>query len=109
ADTNTALMVEGVKLTAVCDLYDKRLEDAKRSWGDNLFTTKDYKEILKRDDVDVVIVATPDHWHQPISIEAMKAGKHVYCEKPVVHKVEEIKELVATQQQTGCYFQPGSQ
>ncbi len=109
ADTQTALSVEGVKLVAVCDLYDTRLEQARKQWGEHLFITKDYHEILKREDVDAVIIATPDHWHQPISIEAMKAGKHVYCEKPVIHKIKEGKALIDAQQTSGVYFQPGSQ
>src|SRR5690606_5250319 len=78
SDTNTALRVEGTQLVAVCDLYDARLKLAKDTWGDDLFLTKEYKEIIERDDVDAVIVATPDHWHQQIAIEAMRAGKHVY-------------------------------
>ncbi len=109
ADTNTALQVPDVRLVAVCDLYDARLALAKEQWGEHLFTTKDYKDILDRKDVDVVIIATPDHWHQPIAIAAMKAGKHVYCEKPVIHKVGEGKALIDAQQVSGKYFQTGSQ
>jgi len=108
-DTQTALQVPGVKLVAVCDLYDARLQDAKKAWGNEIFTTREYKEILSRDDVDAVIVGTSDHWHQPISIEAMKAGKHVYCEKPVIHKIAEAKDLIKAQQETGRVFQSGSQ
>ncbi|MEO7766950.1 MAG: Gfo/Idh/MocA family oxidoreductase, partial [Ferruginibacter sp.] len=88
-DTITALKVPGIKLVAICDLYDGRLADAKKKWGADLYTTRSYKEILNRNDVDAVIVATPDHWHQQISINAMKAGKHVYCEKPMIHGVSE--------------------
>src|SRR5690606_11112787 len=109
SDTNTALRVEGTKLVAVCDLYDARLKLAKDTWGDDLFLTKEYKEIIERDDVDAVIVATPDHWHQQIAIEAMRAGKHVYCEKPVIHKLSEGKALIKAQQETGRLFQNGSQ
>lgn len=109
SNTRTALSVEGVKLTAVCDLYDKRLNDAKAQWGNDLFITKEYKEILSRKDVDAVIIATPDHWHQPIAIEAMNAGKHVYCEKPVIHKLQEGKALIEAQKKTGVMFQVGSQ
>lgn len=108
SDTRTALRIPGVKVVAACDLYDARLETAKQQWGP-IFVTKDYKQILDRNDVDVVIVATPDHWHQRISMDAMTAGKHVYCEKPVIHQVKEGKKLIDTQQATGCYFQPGSQ
>ncbi|MDR2037339.1 MAG: Gfo/Idh/MocA family oxidoreductase [Bacteroidales bacterium] len=108
-DTRTALQVPGVKLVAVCDLYDERLQSAKKEWGDDIFVTRDYKEILSRNDVDAVIVGTSDHWHQKISIDAMKAGKHVYCEKPVIHKISEAKDLIKAQKLSGCVFQSGSQ
>lgn len=109
SDTNTALKVSGVKLVAVCDLYDGRLNDAKTKWGKELFTTKHYKDILNRSDVDAVIIGTPDHWHKQISIDAMAAGKHVYCEKPMVHGVDEGPAVIAAQQQYGKVFQVGSQ
>ncbi len=109
SNTLTALSVEGVKLVGVCDLYDKRLNDAKTQWGNDLFVSKEYKEILSRSDVDAVIIATPDHWHQQIAIEAMNAGKHVYCEKPVIHKLAEGKALIEAQKKTGVKFQVGSQ
>jgi predicted dehydrogenase len=108
-DTDTALKVEGVHLTAVCDLYDGRLIRAKEKWGNHLFTTKDYREILQRSDVDAVLICTPDHWHQKISIDAMRAGKHVYCEKPMIQKISEGMLLVNTQSETGKVFQVGSQ
>lgn len=109
ADANCALSVQGVEIVAVCDLYDARLADAKKQWGDGIFTTKDYKEILTLKSVDAVIIGTPDHWHQPIAIAALNAGKHVYCEKPVIHKVKEGKALIEVQQNSGCLFQVGSQ
>lgn len=109
ADTRTALSVEGVKLVAVCDLYDRRLDEAVKQWGNDLFLTKDYKEILALKNVDAVIIATPDHWHQPIAVEAMEAGKHVYCEKPVIHRLKEGKKLIEVQKKNKVFFQVGSQ
>jgi predicted dehydrogenase len=109
ADANTAITLPGIKLVAACDLYDGRLADAKKKYGNDIFTTKDYKEIINRKDVDAVIVATPDHWHKDISVAAMNAGKHVYCEKPMVHDVSEGAAVVEAQKRNKVVFQVGSQ
>src|SRR3954465_8927786 len=74
-DTESARAQNGVVLTAVCDIYQSRLRRARELWGDHLFTTRDYREILQRKDIDAVIIGTPDHWHAAIAIEAMEAGK----------------------------------
>ena len=109
AVANTAITLPGIILIAACDLYEGRLADAKKKYGNDIFTTKDYKEIINRKDVDAVIVATPDHWHKDISVAAMNAGKHVYCEKPMVHDVSEGAAVVEAQKRNKVVFQVGSQ
>ena len=109
ADTNTAITVPGIKLVAVCDLYDGRLASAKTKWGNDLAITKDYREILNRKDIDAVIIATPDHWHKDISVAAMNNGKSVYCEKPMVHDITEGPAVIAAQNKNKVIMQVGSQ
>ncbi|MDH3734795.1 MAG: Gfo/Idh/MocA family oxidoreductase [Gemmatimonadota bacterium] len=108
ADVSTALRIPGVELVGACDVFDGRLDAARDRYGD-IRTTRHYEDILARDDVDAVIVGTPDHWHQKISIDAMRAGKAVYCEKPMVHRIEQGLDLVRAQAETGMTFQVGSQ
>jgi predicted dehydrogenase len=109
ADATTAITVPGIKLIAVCDLYDGRLEQAKKRWGNDISTTRDFNEILSRKDIDAVIIATPDHWHKDISVAAMNHGKHVYCEKPMVHEISEGAAVVQAQTKNKVVFQVGSQ
>jgi predicted dehydrogenase len=108
-DMKTALLHEGVTITAVCDLYQGRINAAKERWGSGLFVTQDYKELLKRTDVDAVIIGTPDHWHMPITVDALTAGKHVYVEKPMVHSVDQGMKLIDAWKKSGKICMVGSQ
>lgn len=108
-DTQAALRNPDVELVAVADLYDGRLEHAKTAFSKDLFTTRDYREILARKDIDAVLVVTPDHWHDHITIAALKAGKHVYCEKPMVHHINEGKAVIDAWKKSGKTMQVGSQ
>ena len=109
SDTKVALEVPGIKLMAIADCYDGRLAHSKELWGKNVFTTRDYREILARKDVDAVIIATPDHWHKQAAVDAMKAGKDVYCEKPMIHLYSDGPEIIETAAATNRIIQIGSQ
>ena len=108
-DLATALKVPGVELAGVCDLYAGRLGNAKEMYGDQIFTTKNYHEVLDRSDVDAIIIATSDHWHARITKEALKKGKAIYCEKPMVHKISEGLDVVEAHRASGKVMQVGSQ
>lgn len=108
-DLNAALKVPGTELVACCDLYTGRLEHTKEAYGDHIFTTRRYEEILNRSDIDAVIIATNDSWHSQICIDAMKKGKAVYCEKPMVHQIGEGWDVIRVQQQTKKTMLVGSQ
>ncbi len=95
------------QIVAVCDVYRKRLEANKKTHNCDGYL--DYREVLARPDIDAVLIATPDHWHAPIALAALDAGKDVYLEKPMTHTIQEAHELVAKVKATGRVLQVGSQ
>ncbi len=95
------------QIVAVCDVFEKRKRLAAEHFKCQGYL--DYREVLARPDVDAVIVATPDHWHAKIALEAMDHGKDVYLEKPMCHTTEEARQLVNTVRETKRVLQVGSQ
>jgi predicted dehydrogenase len=104
-----ALACPGTEIVAVCDLYDGRLTAGQENAGKQLPTTKDYRAILDRKDVDAVLAAVPDHWHRKIVEDGCAAGKDVYCEKPMSHTVEDGFAMVEAMQKNNRIVQVGSQ
>ena len=95
-----------VAVTAVCDIFEPRKEEAKKLTGARVF--HDYREMLERKDIDAVIVATPDHWHARMCIDAMNAGKDVYCEEPFTLRWDEAKEVKRVVNRTRRTLQVGA-
>ena len=109
SDTRWALQVPGVKLIGVADCYDGRLAHVKEMWGQDLLTTRDYKELLARPEIDAVIIATPDHWHKQAAVDAMAAGKDVYLEKPMIHIYPDGPAIIEAARTHKRILQVGSQ
>ena len=89
--------IAGTKIVAVCDVWDTSLDRGRALAAPGAFATKDHRQLVDRADVDAVIIGTPDHWHVPLVIDALAAGKHVYCEKPLTHRIEEGEAVIAAQ------------
>jgi len=96
------------KMVAVCDVDASHLDRAKQTFpGAEGYS--DFRKVMERKDVDAVICGTVDHWHALVSIAAMRAGKDVYCEKPLTLTIDEGKRVVEAQRQTGRILQTGTQ
>jgi predicted dehydrogenase len=104
-----SLRVPGVECVAVCDLYDGRHVAARESVQKQVPSTRNYKEILERKDVDAVIVAVTDHQHRRVLEDACAAGKDVYCEKPMSHTVDDGFAMVEAARKGNRMVQVGSQ
>ena len=109
-----------VQITACCDVDSQKLDQFRKkvelyyaaNMGINKYngciTFEKYEELIAQPDIDAVVVATPDHWHAIISIAAMKAGKDVYCEKPMAHTIKEGRAMVEATRKYNRVFQTGS-
>jgi len=107
--TGSFTLAPGVELVAVADVYDGRLTRAREVFGEKLETTKDYRQILDRKDIDAVLIAAPDHWHKRLIVEAMDSGKDVYCEKPMTYTIDEGFEIIDAEKRTKKILYIGSQ
>ena len=105
---NAVVQVAGVKVVAVCDVYGPhRQKGVERSLNPGVKAYVDYRELLADRNVDAVIVATPDHWHCPIVLDAVKAGKDIYCEKGFSRTLAEAKLMRDALKKSGVVFQLG--
>ncbi|HEY3291727.1 MAG TPA: Gfo/Idh/MocA family oxidoreductase, partial [Anaerolineae bacterium] len=98
-----------VNIPAVCDVYDVRRAKAAEVAGAGCKQYGDYRQVLQHSDIDAVIVATPDHWHAPITVDACQAGKDVYVEKPMVHTPEDGQAIVKAARKYKRVIQVGMQ
>lgn len=105
----TAIRLPGIECVAACELWDGRVELAKQIVGKPIFTTRRYQDILDRKDVDCIYAPVPDHWHSRIVIDACKAGKDIYIEKPMTHTVEEGFAIIDAARENNRIVQVGSQ
>jgi len=96
---------DNIAVVAVCDVYQRRVTRAKEICKGEGYL--DYRKLLDRKDIDGVLIATPDHWHGKLTIEAMESGKHVYCEKPMTHTVEQAIQVRDAQKRYGKILQVG--
>jgi predicted dehydrogenase len=108
------LNVAGVQVVAVCDVWQSRRQKAKQIVDEHYGTSDcatytDFRELLKRQDVDAVMIATQDHWHALIAVAAARAGKDIYCEKPLGVAVTECRAILDAVRRYGRVFQTGTQ
>src|SRR6266403_2057315 len=105
-----AVALPGAECIAAADLYDGRHTLAREITGNpNLFVTRRYKDLLDNKEIDCLIAAVPDHWHKQVVVDAVNAGKDIYCEKPMSHSPADGLAMVAAAKKTGRVVQIGSQ
>ncbi len=105
----TAITLPGVECVAAADLYDGRHTLAREIVGKDIPTTRKYKELLDNKEIDCIIAAVPDHWHKQVVVDAVNAGKDIYCEKPMSHSPADGIAMVEAYKKTGRVVQIGSQ
>src|SRR5205085_2330320 len=96
------------KMVAYCDLDEAHLGEGKKLWPDAT-PFKDFRKLLERKDIDIIVNGTPDHWHTLVNMAALKAGKDVYSEKPLTLTIDEGRRLVEAVKKSGRILQVGSQ
>lgn len=101
--------IPGLRMLSVCDLYDGCLTRAKEQIDTSVDVCKDYRAVLDRKEIDAVVIATPDHHHKKMVLDALSAGKHVYIEKPMTWSLEEGPQIIAAEKASGKVLQVGSQ
>jgi len=106
---STRFYSQRANIVSLCDVYQSRAEELNNRYWLGAEVTQDHRKVLQRADIDAVVIATPDHWHAPIALEALSAGKHVYCEKPMTLTIAEGQQLVCAVEKTGLTFQVGTQ
>ena len=99
----------GVEMAAVCDVYEPNLEAGLKAASSGAKSYDDYRRLLEDKSIDVVIIATPDHWHAQMTIDAVEAGKDVYLEKPMAHSIEEGFRMIEAVRRTKRIVQVGTQ
>src|ERR1700726_5327274 len=105
-----AVQLPGAECIAAADLYDGRHTLAREIVGNpNLFVTRRYKDLLDNKEIDCLIAAVPDHWHKQVVVDAVNAGKDIYCEKPMSHSAADGVAMVKAGQSSGRIIQIGSQ
>ncbi len=97
-----------VEIVAACDAYTGRLERIKERTDGRADTMADYREIISRDDIDAVVISSPDHWHYQHSVDSLNAGKHAYIEKPLTYSIEEGEGIIQAQRNNNLAVQVGS-
>jgi predicted dehydrogenase len=100
--------IPGVRLAVAADLYDGCLQHAREFTEGKIETTKRYEDVIARKDLDAVVIATPDHWHRKMTLEALSAGKHVYIEKPLTWSIKEGPEIIVAEKKSGKVLMVGS-